>query len=86
MEKYIEKKMRKYVIATLGNPTQYLKKTPAKKEYFFTKDIEIATKASNKKIMQDVLNYYYYDIGLNIKLVVVPIDITYELIDEDMVD
>ena len=84
MKRYLEKKIKKYVIATLDNPTLYLKKTPAKSEYCFVEDIELATKTVSKKLMEQILNYYYLDTGLNnIELVVVPIEITYEIIDEE---
>ena len=83
MKKYLEKKIRKYVIATLDNPTLYLKKTPGKNEYFFVEDIEIATKALSKNVMCQVLKYYYLDTGLDTELVVVPVDITYEIIDDE---
>ena len=77
---YVEKKITKYVIATIDG--KYLKKTPAKKEYYFVDDIELATKAMTKKMINTILDYYYMDTGLNIELVVVPVNITYELIDE----
>ena len=82
MKKYLEKKIRKYVIATLDNPTLYLKKMPAKKEYYFVEDIEVATKAMNKRLAKSILQYYYMDTGLDIEMVVVPVDITYEIIDD----
>lgn len=82
MKSYLEKKVRKYVIATLDNPTLYLKKIPAKKEYYFVEDIEVATKAMSKKLAESILQYYYLDTGLDIEMVVVPIDITYEIIDD----
>lgn len=78
--KYIEKKIKKYVIATIDGT--YLKKIPAKKEYYFVENIEIATKAMSKKMIQQVLDYYYQDTMTNIELVIVPVEITYELIDE----
>ena len=78
--KYIEKKIKKYVIATIDGA--YLKKTPAKNEYCFVEDIEIATKTMSKKMIQQVLDYYYQDTMTNIELVIVPVEITYELIDE----
>lgn len=82
MQKYLEKKIRKYVIATLDNPTLYLKKTPTKNEYCFVEDIEAATKTLKQAMGEQILKYYYYDTGLNTELVVVPIDITYEIIEE----
>ena len=83
MKRYLEKKTRKYVIATLDNPTLYLKKTPAKSEYCFVEDIEVATKTVSKKVMGEILRYYYLDTGLDTELVVIPIEITYEIIDEE---
>lgn len=77
---YIEKKITKYVIATIDG--KYLKKTPAKKEYYFVDDIEVATKAMTRKMIKTILDYYYMDTGLNIELVIVPVNITYELVDE----
>lgn len=82
MKKYLEKKTKKYVIATLDTPTLYLKKTPAKKEYYFVEDIEIATKTMSEKLANSILSYYYSDTGLDTELVVVPIEITYEIIDD----
>lgn len=82
MKKYLEKKIRKYVIATLDNPTLYLKKIPAKKEYYFVEDIEVATKAMSKNLAESILQYYYMDTGLDIEMVIVPVDITYEIIDD----
>ena len=82
MNKFIEKEEKKYVIATLDHPTLYLKKTPAKSEYIFTTDISIATKAASMHVAEQIKNYYYCDTGANIDLVVIPVMITFELIDE----
>lgn len=82
MERYLEKKIRKYVIATLGYPTLYLKKIPGKEEYMFSEDIEYATKTMNVGLAEQIKNYYYQDIGCDVELVIVPVEITYELIDE----
>ena len=57
MNRYLEKKIIKYVAATLDNPTLYLKKTPAKSEYCFVEDIEMATKSLNKKLMNQIISY-----------------------------
>ena len=83
MKKYLEKKIKKYVIATLDNPTLYLKKTPGKNEYCFVEDIEIATKALSLSVMNQTLKYYFLDTGLDTELVIVPIEITYEIIDDE---
>ena len=82
MKKYLEKEEKKYVIATLDNPTCYLKKTPAKTEYIFTTDIAIATKAVSYKVAEQIKKYYYCDTGVDLDLVIVPVLVTYEIIDE----
>lgn len=82
MEKYMEKKIRKYVISTLSSPTLYLRKTIGKNEYFFTEDIEGALKTMTSTIAEEVLQDYYRNTGLNTELVIVPVEITYELIEE----
>lgn len=82
MEKYLEKKDRKYVIATITKPTMYLKKELGKCEYSFVEDISIATKAMKEIVMEQVLNYFRIDTGLDTDLIIVPIDITYEIIEE----
>ena len=82
MNRYLEKKIIKYVAATLDNPTLYLKKTPAKPEYCFVEDIEMATKTLNKRLMNNIIYFYYLDTRMDIELVAVPIEITYEIIDD----
>lgn len=83
MERTKEKVIKKYVIATLDNPTQYLVKIPQKPEYLFTEDIEKATKTTSKKLANTILDYFYYDTNLRgMELVIVPIEITYEIINE----
>jgi hypothetical protein len=82
MKKYLEKKTKKYVAATFDNPTMYLKKTPAKPEYCFVEDIELATKTMSKNVMDQIISYYYLDTKLDTTLVSVPLEITYEIIEE----
>ena len=83
MTRYKEKVIRKYVIATLDNPTLYIKKTPSLPEYAFVEDIEMATKLMSKKVANDMIGYFYHDTNLrDIDLVIVPVEITYEIIDE----
>lgn len=82
MKKYLEKQEIKYVIATLDKKTYYLKKTPAKIEYEFVTDITMATKTMSYKVAEQIKKYYYYDTNSNLDLVIVPMQITYELIDK----
>lgn len=78
--KHIEKKCLKYVIATLDSPTMYLKYL-LDGEYSFVDDIEYATKTLKYKLANDIKDYYYKDTGMDVGLVVVPVEITYELIN-----
>ena len=82
MIKHLEKEIRKYVIATLDNPTLYLKKAPGENNYLFVKDIEIATKGMSKHMINQIMDYYYMDTGADIPLVVIPVEITYKIIEE----
>ena len=86
MKTYVEKVEKKYVIATLDNPTLYLHKEPQQPIYEFHSDISQATKAFSKAVMKDVLKWFYFDKKLSpsdIPLVVVPIQITYEILNEE---
>ena len=80
--KILEKKITKYVIATLDNPTLYLKKIYQQKKYVFSEDIEYATKTMSRDVAKIILDYYYSDTGDDIELVIVPVEITYSLINE----
>ena len=81
MKKYIEKKTKKYVIATTDG--KYLRKDVLSGEYYFIEDIEIATKAEKLSVAKDFLKYYYHDTNMSdIELVIIPVEITYELINE----
>lgn len=81
MERYKEKIVRKYVIATLDNPTQYLCSLHFGR-YRFT-DVEGSSKFNSKKLANEMIEYYRTDTQDNeTLLVVVPIEITYEIINE----
>lgn len=81
MKRYLEKKIKKYVIATLDNPTLYLKKKWGTPEYSFVEDIEVATKGVTKHVAEQILRYFYIDTKLDLELVVIPIEITYEILE-----
>ena len=80
--KFLEHKVRKYVIATLTSPTYYLSKNILSGKYSFV-PVSGATKCNTLNMAQNMLSYYYSDTKDNIELVVVPVDITYELVYED---
>ena len=82
--KHLEKKIRKYIIITVSHPFTYMYKKPACQEYTFFKDIEKATKFLNRKDADEtILMYYRFTNDTELDLVVIPVDITYELIEED---
>lgn len=81
--KYIEKKIKKYVIATLDTPTKYIR-SKGHGEYVIVDDIEKASKTMGRKVAESVMNYFYYDTGMDMELVVVPVTITYEFDEADM--
>lgn len=80
MNKYKEKEVKKYVIADLSQPTNYLK-TMRDGKYCFIDNIVVATKFVSKITAQEICNECIKN--TNIDLVVVPIMITYEIIEEE---
>ena len=79
MNKYREKELKKYVIADLSQPTNYLFSLKGAK-YCFIDNIVACTKFISKNIAQEICNECMSN--FNIDLVVVPIVITYEIIEE----
>ena len=80
MNRYKEKEIKKYVIADLSQPTNYLKSMKDGR-YSFIDNIVISTKFISKSIAQEICNECIKN--TNIDLVVVPIMITYEIIEEE---
>lgn len=79
---YLEKEIKRYVIATLTEQTQYLISNHFGK-WSFTDNIQLATKTKNKELANDLKNYFYNDTQLfDVDLVVVPLRIDYVLLDE----
>ena len=79
MKKYLEKETKKYVIADLSQPTNYLHSLRGGK-YNFIDNIIVATKFVNKNTVQQICDECR--INFNMDLVVIPILITYEIIEE----
>lgn len=80
MNRYKEKEIKKYVIADLSQSTNYLKSMKDGK-YCFIDNIAVATKFVSKITAQEICNECIKN--TNIDLVVVPIMITYEIIEEE---
>ena len=79
MNRYKEKEIKKYVIADLSQPTNYLKSMKDGK-YCFIDNIVVATKFVSRSTAQEICNECIRNI--NIDLVVVPVLITYEIVEE----
>ena len=80
-KKHLEKKVRVYVVAD-PESGQYLYKKPAQEIYHFVKDIAQSTKCESRNIAHFIMQCYRQDTGDNLDLVVIPLEITYELINE----
>ena len=79
MNKFKEKELLRYVIADLSQPTNYVMSLRDAK-YCFIDNIITATKFRNKRIAEDICNECIRNTGID--LVVVPLMITYEIIDD----
>lgn len=79
MNRYKEKELKKYVIADLSQPTNYIHSLREGK-YNFIDNIIVATKFINKTIAQQICDECIKN--FDIDLVVVPVLITYEIIEE----
>ena len=79
MNRYKEKEIKKYVIADLSCPTNYLHSL-RNGRYNLIDNIIVSTKFVNKNIAQQICNEC--SVNFNMDLVVVPILVTYEIIDE----
>ena len=82
-KKHTVKKIRKYVIATLSSPTLYLYKKPGEYNYSFSRNIETATKTLDCFDAEILLKEYFEATNdRDIEMVVLPLDVTFELIEE----
>lgn len=80
MNRYLEKEIKKYVIADLSQPTNYLKSMKDGR-YSFVDNVVVATKFVSKSTAKEICNECIEN--TNIGLVVVPVMITYEIIEEE---
>ena len=82
MRDFLESVLYRYVIATLDNPTTYL--IFKDNHISFTKNISRATKTASKTTAETIKDdFYTYTGKTDIELVVLPIKISYELIQEE---
>lgn len=83
---YLESVLMKYVIATVDAPTTYLVFQDGK--ILFTKHISRATKTVKRGTADSIVREFYAYTGrTDVELVVVPVRISYELLqDEDTIE
>lgn len=81
MDRYKEKELKRFVIADLSQPTNYIR-SKRNGNYCLIDNIVAATKFTNKTIAEEVCKQCTRD--TSIALVVVPIIITYEIVEEEL--
>ena len=79
MNKYKEKELNRYIIADLSQPTNYIMSLRDAK-YCLIDNIVTATKFRSRKIADEICAECMRNTGF--ALVVVPLTITYEIIEE----
>ena len=79
MNKYKEKEVKKYVIADLSQPTNYILSN-RNGNYCFIDNMVSSTKFVSRKTAVGICNECIQN--CNIDLVVVPLLITYEIVEE----
>lgn len=80
-KKHLEKRVRVYIVAD-PDSGQYLYKKPGYDQYHFFKDVSKSTKSEDRSMAHFLIECYHEDTRDNMDLVVIPLEITYELINE----
>lgn len=80
MDRYKEKELKRYVIADLSLPTNYIR-SKGNGNYCLIDNIVVATKFTNEKIAEEICEQCTRN--TSIALVVIPIIITYEIVEEE---
>lgn len=80
MNKFKEKELKKFVIADLSNPTNYVM-SKRNGNYFLIDNIVAATKFISKNVANNICEECKQNTGID--LVVIPINIIYEIIEEE---
>ena len=82
MKNYLENVLNRFVIATLEVPTRYL--IFKDNNITFTNNIARCTKSVSRSTAQTIKDEFYAYTGMNdIELVILPIKISYEIIQEE---
>lgn len=75
------KEENKYIIAVVTEEFLFLRSLYHGR-YLFTDDIAMATKFTSKATAKEYINYYHTDTNDTIDLVVIPLRIKYDLVNE----
>lgn len=82
MENYLENVLNRFVIATLETPTRYL--VFKDNNITFTNNIARCTKSVSKTTARAIRDEFYTYTGMtDIELVILPVKISYEIIQEE---
>lgn len=82
MDSYLENVLNRFVIATLETPTRYL--VFKDNNITFTKHIAKSTKAASRNTARTIRDEFYAYTGMTeIELVILPVKISYEIIQEE---
>lgn len=82
MKRYVEKQIKRYIVATLEDPVRYL--VVENGEVSFVKDIGRCTKAVSEQTATYIKDLFYVKTKrTDIELAIIPLNITYELICEN---
>lgn len=82
MKKYLENVLNRFVIATLETPTRYL--IFKDNNITFTKHIVKSTKSASRNTARTIRDEFYAYTGMtDVELVILPLKISYEIIQEE---
>ena len=82
-KRYLEKRKTCYVICSMD--CKYMMRKHG--VYYFVDDVELATKFKSRNIADEYIKYYQNDVDINaLETVVIPLEISYELINESDCD
>lgn len=82
--KHLEKRDKKYIVGSVEDGSYLIYKN---QKYSFVKNVSYATKFTNKQLAEKYINFYYIDTMDNqYQLVVIPLEIEYNLIEEVDID
>lgn len=80
MKEHVERELKRYVIATFDNPTNYVI-CNGNLTYSFIDNIQLATKFASKYAAKEIFKSIYSNLGID--MVILPMVIKYVLLEEE---